>query len=137
LFVTPAERINDSTKLWNKICGGTILWEKQEGGWVMSENQRLRNEYQEVENLLALSPGGHLAKLIIIILLIVVIAILLNKKFGLRGIKREIQGIEDRLDSPKFGLKEIKREVREIEEKLDWFLFKKKDLDFFQELIDS
>lgn len=77
-------------------------------------------------------------------LLIIIIKLLLNDRFGLKEIKKEVKDIEDnlddakhsfkfalkevrkdlkdiaeKLDDPKFGLKEIKMEIKDIEEKLD------------------
>ncbi|MGB9841019.1 hypothetical protein [Thermovenabulum sp.] len=45
--------------------------------------------------------------------------IFLNKKCGLKEIKREIRDIEKKLDDPCNGLVEIKNEIKDIEEKLD------------------
>lgn len=48
-----------------------------------------------------------------------VLALLLNKKFGLKEIKKEVREIERKLDDDYFGLKEIKKEIKAIEDKLD------------------
>ncbi|KYO68600.1 hypothetical protein [Thermovenabulum gondwanense] len=45
--------------------------------------------------------------------------IFLNKKCGLKEIKKEIRDIEKKLDDPCNGLAEIKEEIKDIEEKLD------------------
>ncbi|SHM42990.1 hypothetical protein SAMN05660826_00996 [Caldanaerovirga acetigignens] len=50
---------------------------------------------------------------------LIILKMLLNKKFGLKEIKKEIREIEKKLDDPEAGLEEIKKEIREIECKLD------------------
>lgn len=48
-----------------------------------------------------------------------IIALLLNEKFGLPEIKKEVREIEKKLDKGDSSLPEIKKEIKEIEEKLD------------------
>lgn len=50
---------------------------------------------------------------------LVILKLLLNKKFGLKEIKKEIREIEEKLDNPEVGLEEIKKEIQDIECKLD------------------
>lgn len=68
----------------------------------LSGDIELGDIHKELDSTLAflstsggLVPGSHLIKLV---LLIIVIKLLLNKKFGLEEIKREIREIENKLD---------------------------------------
>ncbi|TYP46586.1 hypothetical protein LZ11_02497, partial [Thermosediminibacter litoriperuensis] len=83
----------------------------------MEFDEDIENIYQFLDGFLSELESAEGAEISTFDL--TVLALLLNKKFGLKEIKKEIKDIEKKLDDKDFGLEEIKKEIKEIEKKLD------------------